>query len=140
VKIVHTIARILLGLAFLVFGLNGFLLFMPPPPSIPAPAGPFSEAMQVSHYTWFVSGVQVIAGIMLLTNQYVPLAIVTLAAVLANILVFHLTMLPMGLPLAIVVTVLWFVVAWPLRAHFAPLFVRRADTNVPAARGRENAP
>jgi uncharacterized membrane protein YphA (DoxX/SURF4 family) len=130
-KIVHTIARILLGLSFLVFGLNGFLFFIPAPASIPGPAGPFSQAMLVSHYTWFVSGVQVIAGILLLTNQYVPFAIVMLAAVLANILVFHLTMLPMGFPLAIVTTVLWFVVAWPLRAHFAPLFVRRADVNVP---------
>lgn len=124
-KIASLIARLLLGLMFFVFGLNGFLNFIPAPASIPGPAGAFNGAMQATHYTWFVSGVQVIAGAMLLTNQYVPLAIVTLAAVLANILVFHLTMLPMGFPLAIVATVLWVIVALPLRSHFAPLFARR---------------
>jgi uncharacterized membrane protein YphA (DoxX/SURF4 family) len=128
-KIVTLIARILLGLMFFVFGLNGFLNFIPAPPTLPEPAGAFNTAMRVSHFTWFVSGVQVICGILLLTNQYVPLAIVTLAAVLANILVFHLTMLPMGFPLAIVTTILWVIVALPLRAHFAPLFARRADAD-----------
>ena len=78
-KIASLIARLLLGLMFFVFGLNGFLNFIPAPASIPGPAGAFNGAMQATHYTWFVSGVQVIAGVMLLTNQYVPLAIVTLA-------------------------------------------------------------
>jgi uncharacterized membrane protein YphA (DoxX/SURF4 family) len=128
-KIASLIARILLGLMFVVFGLNGFLLFMPPPPTLPEPAGSFNAAMMVSHFTWFVSGVQVICGILLLTNQYVPFAIVTLAAVLANILVFHLTMLPMGLPLAIVTAILWLIVALPLRAHFALLFARHVPAN-----------
>jgi putative oxidoreductase len=124
-KIVALIARVLLGLMFFVFGLNGFLLFIPAPP-IPGPAGAFNGAMMATHYTWFVSGVQVIAGILLLTNQYVPFAIVLLAAVLSNILMFHLLMLPMGLPLALFTAVLWFIVALPLRAHFAPLFARHA--------------
>jgi uncharacterized membrane protein YphA (DoxX/SURF4 family) len=128
-KIATLIARILLGLMFFVFGLNGFLNFIPAPPALPEPAGSFNTAMRVSHFTWFVSGVQVICGILLLTNQYVPLAVVTLAAVLANILVFHLTMLPMGFPLAIVTTVLWVIVALPLRAHFAPLFARKAASD-----------
>jgi uncharacterized membrane protein YphA (DoxX/SURF4 family) len=125
-KIAVVIARILLGLMFFVFGLNGFLNFIPAPP-IPGPAGAFNGAMQETHYTWFVSGVQVIAGALLLTNQYVPFAVVVLAAVLANILVFHATMLPAGFPLALVATILWVIVALPLRSHFAPLFARRAD-------------
>jgi uncharacterized membrane protein YphA (DoxX/SURF4 family) len=127
-KIVTLIARILLGLMFFVFGLNGFLNFIPAPATIPGAAGAFNGAMQQTHYTWFVSGVQVVCGALLLTNQFVPLAIVVLAAVISNILVFHLTMLPMGFPLAILAAVLWFIVALPLRAHFAPLFARHADT------------
>ncbi|HEY0383550.1 MAG TPA: DoxX family membrane protein [Candidatus Elarobacter sp.] len=127
-KIVTLIARILLGLMFFVFGLNGFLNFIPAPATIPGPAGAFNGAMQETHYTWFVSGVQVVCGVLLLTNQFVPLAIVVLAAVLSNILVFHLTMLPMGFPLAILAAVLWVIVALPLRSHFAPLFAQHADT------------
>lgn len=82
--------------------------------------------MMATHYTWMVSGVQVLAGLLMLANRYVPLALVLLAAELVNILTFHITMMPAGLPLPLVVTLLWFIVAWPLRRHFAPLFVPRA--------------
>ena len=123
-RIVVTIARILVGLVFLVLGLNGFIGFLGGPPT-EGTAGAFLGSMWSSHYTWMVSAVQVVAGAMLLTDLYVPLAIVALGAVLLNILTFHITMMPAGLPLPIIVTILWFVVAWPLRAHFAPLFVRK---------------
>ncbi len=123
-KIVVTIARILLGLVFVVFGSNGFLNFIPVPP-MEGFAGQFLGVLAASHYLYFIGGVEVIAGLLLLTNAYVPLALTMLAAVLANILVYHVTMMPAGLPLALVTTVLWFIVAWPLRSHFAQLlFVR----------------
>ena len=122
-KIVYIVARLLLGLMFFVLGLNGFLNFLQAPP-IPGPAGQFLTALIDTHFVWFTCGVQVIAGAMLLTGQFVPLAIVTLAAVLANILAYHILMQPSGLPLALVALVLWFIVAWPLRGHFAPLFTR----------------
>jgi putative oxidoreductase len=127
-RIVVTLARLLLGLIFLVFGLNGFLLFMPPPAYIPGNAGAFSGAMMTSHYVYLTAGVQVLAGVLLLINQYVPLALVILAAVIVNILTFHLTMWQQYLlPFPVLVTVLWFVVAWPLRTHFAPLFARKVE-------------
>lgn len=124
-KLVGTIARILLGLLFLIFGLNGFLLFMPAPP-LGGTAGAFSGAMFSSHFMYFTSGVQVLCGVLLLLNRYVIFAIVVLAAVLANILAFHITMLPEGLPMALIVTGLWFLAALPLRAQFAPLFRAKA--------------
>jgi putative oxidoreductase len=123
-NIVFVIARILLGLIFVVVGFNGFLLFMHPPP-LSGNIGAWNGAMFASHYMWFTSGVQVIAGVMLLTNQYVPLALVVLGAVLANILVIHITMYPPGLPLALVTTLIWVVASWPLRSHFAQLFARK---------------
>ena len=127
-RIVSLVARLLLGLMFVVFGLNGFLLFLPPPAVIPGNAGAFSGAMMSSHFTYLPSGVQVLGGVMLLLNQYVPLALVLLAAVIVNILMFHFTMWPqMLIPFPVLVTVLWFLVAWPLRAHFAPLFARKAN-------------
>jgi uncharacterized membrane protein YphA (DoxX/SURF4 family) len=124
VKIVTTIARLLLGLGFLVFGLNGFLHFIPgqPPPGL---ATDFMTVIVASHFYVLIFAVQALAGFLLLIDQYVPLALVALAAVIVNILAFHATMMPAGFPPAIVVTVLWFVVAWPLRAHFAPLLARK---------------
>ena len=124
--IVWTIARVLLGIIFIVFGLNGFVPFIPGPPTVPEHAGAFVGAMMASHFAYLVFGVQLIAGLLLLVNQYVPLALVALAAVISNILTFHITMWPATIiPLPILVTVLWFVVAWPMRRHFAPLFARR---------------
>jgi uncharacterized membrane protein YphA (DoxX/SURF4 family) len=127
-KITVVVARILLGLVFLVLGLNGFRHFIPAPPPTGL-AGAFSDVLFASHYSIFVFGVQVIAGVMLLTNQFVPLALAMLAPVIANILVFHITMLPSGLPPALFVTLLWIIIVLQFRSHFAPLFSRNAKPN-----------
>jgi putative oxidoreductase len=93
-----TIARYLAGIIFLVFGLNGFLHFIPlPPPS--GVAGQFMGALYASHYLWVIFAFQVVAAILLLANRYVPLAVAVLAPVIVNILVFHALMAPSGLPL-----------------------------------------
>jgi putative oxidoreductase len=127
-KIVSTIARILLGIMFVVMGINGFLLFMPPPPVLPELMTQFSTAMFASHYMWMTSGVQVICGVLLLFNRYMLLTIVVLAAVLVNIITLHITMYPQGLPMAFVAVILWFLAAWPLRAQFAPLFAAKVSS------------
>jgi putative oxidoreductase len=85
------IARYLAGVIFLVMGLNGFLNFIPlPPPG--GIAGQFMGALYVSHYLWVIFAFQVIAGVLLLVNRYVPLAVAVLAPVIVNILVFHALM------------------------------------------------
>lgn len=120
-KIASTIARYLAGIIFLVFGLNGFLHFIPlPPPS--GVAGQFMGALFVSHYLTLIFAVQVVGAILLLANRYVPLALALLAPVIVNILSFHALMAPSGLPLAIVVAVLWALVFAHVRSAFAPLF------------------
>src|SRR5580704_16390164 len=97
-KTLSTIARYLAGVIFLVFGLNGFLNFIPlPPPE--GVAAQFMGALFVSHYLTLIFGFQVIAAVLLLVNRYVPLAVAILAPVIVNILVFHALMAPSGLPL-----------------------------------------
>ena len=123
-KIASLISRLLLGLIFLVFGLNGFLHFLP----MPAPtglAGQFFGALFASHYLIVIFLVQVIPAVLLLINQYVPLALTLLGPVLVNILCFHVFMAPSGLPLALFVTLLWAVVFLRHRAAFTGLFERR---------------
>lgn len=125
-KTTYTIARILLGIMFGVLGLNGFVMFIPAPHYIPPLAAQFAGAMYVSHYNYLVFGVQVVAGLLVLSNRYMPLALFALAAILANVLTFHITMWPQALfPMPIIALVLWFLTAWPLRAAFAPLFVKK---------------
>ena len=123
-KTASTVARYLAGVIFLVFGLNGFLHFIPlPPPS--GVAGQFMGALFVSHYLTLIFALQVIGGVLLLANRYVPLALAILAPVIVNILSFHALMAPSGLPLALVVTVLWALVFVHVRAAFAALFLTR---------------
>ena len=119
-----TIARYLAGVIFLVFGLNGFLNFipMPPPGGI---AGQFLGVLYASHYLWVIFGFQLIAGVLLLVNRYVPLAVAMLAPVLVNILTFHALMAPSGLPLALFVAALWAVVFVDVRPAFTGLFQSR---------------
>jgi putative oxidoreductase len=124
-KTAFLVSRILLGLMFTAAGLSGFFLSANPPPIPPGLAGEFQTVFFKSHWVLFVDSVELVAGVLLLANRYVPLALTALAAVIANILVFHVTMMPSGMPVALVVTILWTIVALPFRAIFAPLFSQR---------------
>lgn len=131
----YLISRLLLGLIFTVFGLNGFLHFLPmPPPS--GLAGQFLGALFVSHYLAVVFAVQLAGGVLLLANRYVPLALTVLGPVIANIVLFHLLMEPGGLPLALVTVVLWSVSFVSVRGAFAGIFAARAVTEAGAAHER----
>ena len=124
-KIVILIARLLLGLIFLVLGLNGFLNFLSMGPMPTGLAGQFMGALFVSHYYWVVAGLQVIGGALLLINRFVPLALVLLGPVIVNILCYHVFLNHAGAPLAIVVTVLWFIVFYGHRQYFSGIFTQR---------------
>ena len=125
-KITTLIARILLGLLFLVFGLNGFLHFIPMPPPTGL-AAQYMGALYVSHYLVFIFLVQVVGGALLLANRFVPLALILLGPVLVNILLFHSFMAPAGLPLALFTTVLWGLVFYGVRRAFAGVFIQRVQ-------------
>jgi putative oxidoreductase len=123
-KILALIARLLLGLMFVFFGLNGFLHFLPA--TMPAGlAGQFLSVLFASHYAYLVFAVQLIGGLLLWANRFVPLALVLLAAVIANILVYHITMQPAGIGPGLLAAILWLIVAYEFRAALKPLFVSK---------------
>lgn len=121
--IVSTIARYLLGLIFTVFGLNGSLNFIPAGPTPPLAVQFFTVLVQ-SHYASVVFAIQLVCGLLLLANQYVPLALTLLGAIIVNIVLFHIFMAPSGLPLAFVVVVLWLLVAYRVRFAFSGILKR----------------
>src|SRR5207302_8854130 len=114
------IARYLAGVIFLVMGLNGFLNFIPIPPP-PGIAGQFMGALYVSHYLWVIFAFQVLAGVLLLVNRYVPLAVAGLAPVIVNILALHALMAPRGLALALFLAVFLAAILIDVRPAFAGL-------------------
>jgi len=82
-------------------------------------------ALYVSHYLWMIFAFQVVGGLLLLANRYVPLAAALLAPVIVNILTFHLLMTPSGLPLALFVALLWVAIFMEVRPAFSGLFQSR---------------
>lgn len=122
-KILATIARLLLALAFIVFGLNGFLHFIPQPPPQSELVGEFFTVMAVkTKYMTFVFALQLLAGALFLFRRTVPLALIVIAPIIVNILLFHALMAPEGIVPGLVVTALWFVVFWQFRAAFHGIF------------------
>lgn len=101
------IARIILGLIFFVFGLNGFLNFIPPPPNLPESMMAFMNGMMSTKYFFpLLKGTEVICGLLLLSGCFVPLALVVLAPIVLNIFLVHAFLAPEGLVLAIVIGLL----------------------------------
>ena len=123
-KKVSTVSRTLLGFMFFVFGLNGFLHFIPTPPP-QGFGGQFMGALFMSGELYVIMALQLIAGALLLTNRFVPLALALLAPIITNILLFHVFMDTSGLPVAAVTTALWISALLGVRHAFAGLLLVR---------------
>ena len=126
-KIVVLIARVLLGLIFVVFGLNGFLNFLSMGPMPTGLAGQFIGALFLSHYYWVVAALQIIGGVLMLMNRFVPLALVLLGPVIVNIICYHVFLNPSRAVPAAVVTVLWLIVFYGKRWYFSGTFALRTS-------------
>jgi putative oxidoreductase len=123
-KIATIVARYLLGLIFTVFGLNGFLNFIPATP-MPPLATQFFTVLVTSHFMAPIFLLQVVGGLLFLSNQYVPLALTLTGPILFNILLFHITMDPGGILPGVIATVCWLVIFYSVRPAFAGIFQRR---------------
>jgi len=121
VNVATIIARLLLGLMFVVFGSNIFLHFIPMPPQKPSLATDFSKALMESHYFYVIGLLQFLGGLLLVIGRFVPLGLTLLGPVIVNILLFHIFLDPAGLPMALVVSVLALFLLWRYRANFAGL-------------------
>ncbi len=132
------IARIVLGLAFFVFGLNGFLQFMPMPP-VPEKAGAFLGALAATGYMFpLIKGTEVIAGALLLSGRFAPLALTLLAPVLVNVLAYHTALAPAGLGLPVVLAALEIYLAWAYRGAFRGILASQATPTVATADDRRD--
>ena len=120
-KMATIIARVLLGLIFVVFGSNAFLHFLPMPPLPKGVTGEYLHAFFASGYVYAIGGLQVIGGLLLLIGRFVPLGLTILGAIIVNIWLFHILMAPepAGLAPAILVTTLELFLVWRYREAFA---------------------
>ena len=122
------IVRILLGLMFLLFGLNGFFNFMPAPKEMPQEIMAVMGALTKAGYMTVVSGAEVLIAVMLLTNRFVPLALALLAPIIVGILTFHIAMAPTTIGPGIIVLVMELYLAWAYRGAFRPMLAAKVSS------------
>lgn len=121
-----TAARVALGLIFVVFGLNGFLRFLPMPEP-PPEAGALLGAMAASGYLLpLLKATEVAVGVLLIAGRWVPLALTVLAPITVNIVAFNLFLKPSDMPMSALILGLHLVLAWRYRASFKALIEAKA--------------
>jgi putative oxidoreductase len=124
-RIVTTIARLLLGALMVFAGANHVFNFLPKPPMPPGVAGQFLGAMIATGYMDIVGVIELVTGLLLLINRFVPLALAVLGPIIVNIFIVNLLMAPKALPIAILVIILWILAAYRARTAFLPLLKQR---------------
>lgn len=125
-------SRVLLGLGFVVFGLNILFPFLPqpPPPSDGSMVANFMAAFGPSHWMSLVGVFQLVAGALVLFGGTAPLGLALLAPVLVNILAFHVLLMGgEGIAPGLVFTILEVFLLYAYRNHFSGLFTTKAKPN-----------
>ncbi len=126
-RITTQIIRIVLDLIYFVFGLNGFFLFIPVPDQAPAGQA-FLDAMRdTGYFIYLFKTVETLAGALLLTNRFTPLALVLLASITVNIFFYHLMIEPNGLPIGAVMLAAHLFLLYQHRTFYRPLLVAKTD-------------
>jgi uncharacterized membrane protein YphA (DoxX/SURF4 family) len=120
-RVVPAVVRVLLGLMFLVFGLNGFLNFIPAPKDLPPDLVTVTTGLMKGGYMTVVSATEILVALLLLTNLFVPLALALLAPIVVGIITFHIAIAPATIVPGIVVLVMELYLAWAYRGAFRPM-------------------
>jgi uncharacterized membrane protein YphA (DoxX/SURF4 family) len=117
------VSRFLLGILFVVFGLNGFFHFLPMPPPPTGVAGNYIGALVTSGAIKVVFATEIIGGFLLVSGFFVRMALLVLGCLLANILIYHFFMARNGLLMALVFTLLWLFTSFRDEGFFGGIFM-----------------
>jgi len=129
-KIAVLIARILLGLIYLIFGLDYFLHFIPYQPVHTGAAGAFIAGLKGTGYFYpMLKVIQIAGGISLIFNRYAPFSAVVLFPVSLNVLLFHTVLVPSGALMGITLIVPNLFLGYAYRKYYSSMFIARAVTS-----------
>src|SRR5690606_297742 len=123
-RIIHITARFSFSFVLILFGLNQFLHFLPDS-TYPDEAQALVHAFQHSGYIFYAVGtVQMVLGIMLLTNRCIPLGLLFFAPILVNVLLFHICVDIAGFPKVLPTLLLYTYFIFRYKSLFTSLFKR----------------
>ena len=128
-KKLHMGARLLFGLGFFIFGLNGFLQFMPTPPMSPEGGAFVGAFIKTGYFFPMVKIIEIAVGVFLLANFFAPLATVLIAPILVGITTIHLFLNPAGLPMMIFLHILHGIIAFGYKDYYRSMFTQKAVVN-----------
>jgi uncharacterized membrane protein YphA (DoxX/SURF4 family) len=126
-RITVAILRVVMGLFFAFSGSNGLFHYVPDPQvKLPEGATKFATALVESGYMLpLIAVTHLVAGLMLLSGLFVPLALTLLAPFLLNALLFHVYLEPSGLPMVSAFWVVELVLVFAYRGAFKPMLRAR---------------
>ena len=124
---IPSVLRTILGLAFVVFGLNYFFGFLPQPKNVPADAIAFMVPFIGAKYMGLIKTIEIASGLLLIGNRFVPLALTLLAPILVGITWFHISLEPAALPLPIALVAIEVALAYFYRDAFAPMLQAKTE-------------
>lgn len=128
-KTLHTGARVLFGLGFFIFGLNGFLQFMPNPPMTPEAGALMGALAKTGYFFPMIKVIELAVGVMLLANLFAPLAAILITPILIGITTIHLFLNPAGLPMMLFLHTLHAIIALGYKGYYVGVLVKKADVS-----------
>lgn len=119
-------ARLLLGLGFFIFGLNGFLQFMANPPVTPEAGALLGAFAKTGYFFPMVKIIELVTGLLLLANFFAPMAIILMTPILVGITTIHIFLNPAGIPMMILLHLLHGFLAYGYREYYQGLLTKKA--------------
>jgi putative oxidoreductase len=121
-----SIARILPGLIYLVFGLDYFLHFIPYEPHHTGRVAAFKAGlMGVGYFYPMIKSIQIVGGISLLINRYAPFFAVVLFPISINVFLYHTILVPSGWWMGVLLLIPNLFLGYAYRHYYKGMFVRK---------------
>lgn len=121
-----TICRVLLGIIYLVFGLDYFFHFIPYQPNHTGRVAAFKAALiNVGYFYPMIKSIQIVGGLSLLVNRYAPFFAVVLFPISVNVLLYHTFLVPSGWLMGVVLMVPNLFLGYAYREYYRGMFVKK---------------
>ena len=122
------ISRVLLGVIYLIFGLDYFFKFIPYQPLHPGVTGAFVAGLKgVGYFYPMIKSIQIICGLSLMFNRYAPFSAVVLFPISLNVLLFHTILVPSGWLMGVTLMVPNVLLGFGYWKYYKAMFTMKAE-------------